>query len=538
MNVRVGLILLAGGCLALLPSRAMAQTCTLGPFTSATAISSINSQVNSAPNGAVVCLQRANTWNTTSGFSLTASHPDSSRVTICASTGSQCTPPGSSANPRLQVSGTGRCFAFNGVTGWNVKNIDCYASSTTFAYDVRKSSAHITVEGGVIDGWWSAFFLDNGSGPFVDDVKLGTCANRTEIRNGPPPPPSTLRFATWGPSTNSKMSLWIHDFVGQHQGGQDHMIDLGQNGGADPYHATNNLTIECSLLQFSGGGEMGTFLKAARGTNLIVRDTTFEVIGSSCSNVKALAFDSHSDPAIEGWDGAEVYRNVFKMGRCAAIVEAVGKNIKIYNNVAIGTADDYQRGLVQFWYNAGNPEDLQVSNVAIFNNTIYRTGNSSAAGNGYALVSDNPPIAAGRLPGTNLSLYNNLFYNTDGVDAKIWSAAHSGCNGWGLLGANIRNNFVYTPNDSSPALWSGCLGAIGNSISFNINPGLVNPSAGDFRLSAGSVLAGKGIVIGAPLIGDFLQNARTNPPSIGAYDMAGSGTTPLQPPVLIQVSTP
>jgi hypothetical protein len=538
MNIRVGLFLLAGG-LAILPSRAMAQTCTIGPFTSSTSLASINSQANAAPNGAVICLQRGNTWSTTAAFTLTGSHPDSSRATICGSTGNQCTPPGASANPRFQVTNNNaNCVVFNAVSGWNLQNVDCYASTPNFAYDIRKSSSHITIDGGVIDGWWTAFFLDNGSGPYVDDVKMGTCANRVEIRNGPPPAAGQLRAATWGPCTNCAMSFWIHNFTGTNAGGQDHMIDLGQNGSADPYHATNNLTIECSLLQYSGGGEMGTMLKAARGTNLIVRDNTFEATGPGCSGLKALAFDSHGDPAVEGWDGAEVYRNQFKMGKCAAIVEAVGKNVKIYNNVAIGAADDYQRGLVQFWYNAGGPEDLQVSNVAIFNNTVYRIGNSGSGG-GYAMISDNPPIGSGRQPGTNLSLYNNLFYNTDAVDAKIWTAQHSGCNGWGTNGANIKNNFVYTPNDSTPQLWSGCSGASGtNAAPYNTNPGLVDPANGNFALATGSILAGKGISAGAPTNGDFTKSARQSPPSIGAYDLGGAGgVIPLEPPVLIQIST-
>jgi len=534
---RVGLLFLVGA-FAAAPLGASAQTCTIGPFSGSTTISSINSQLNSAPNGAVVCMQRGATWSSATGFTLTTSHPDSSRVTLCASTGSQCSPPGSGANPKINITdgGNNRCVSFMGVTGYNLKNIDCFAKSTTFAYDVRKSSAHITIDGGVVDGWWAGAFFDNGTGPYVDDVKLGVCGNRVEIRNGPPPT-GNLRFATWGPTTNSSMSVWIHDFTGTNQGGQDHMIDLGQNGSADPYHATNNLTIECSLFQYSGGGEMGTYLKAARGTNLTVRDSTFEVIGNGCSAVKALAFDSHYDSAVEGWDGAEIYRNVFKMGKCAAIVEAVGKNIKIYNNVAIGQADDYQRGLIQFWYNAGDPTDLQVSNVAIFNNTIYRTGNTSTPGNGYALVSDNAQIASGRQTGTGLSLYNNLFYNLDGVDAKIWTSSHGGCNGWGANGANIRNNYIYTPNDSSPSYWGGCSGATGTNSNFRADPGLVDPANGNFSLSPTSVIAGKGIAAGAPTNGDFTKGPRQSPPSIGAYDMSGGGgVVPLDPPVLLQIS--
>lgn len=536
MTNRVGLVLLLAVA-ALAPLRAFAQTCTVGPFTSSTPIATINSQLNSAPDGAVACLARGQNWSGTSGINITSSHPDGNRVTVCASTNGSCTPANGTANPRITISGTsGRCVSLNGVSGWNFRNVDCYASSTNTAWDVRKSTANVTIEGGVIDGWWGAFFLDNGSGPYVNNVKLGTCANRVEVRNGPPPAAGQLRTATWGPLTNSSMSIWIHDFVGTNAGGQDHMIDLGQNGSADPYHATSNLTVECSLLQYSGTGQMGTMIKAARGTNLTVRDNTFEVIGTGCSSIKALAFDSHYDPAVEGWDGAEVYRNVFKMGKCAAIINAVGKNLKIYNNVAIGEADDYQRGLIQFWYQAGQPEDLQVSNVAIFNNTVYRTGNSSGGG-GYAMVSDNPPISSGRLPGTNLSLYNNLFYNTD-TDAKIWSAVQAGCNGYGTNGANIRNNYVFTPNDPTPALWSGCSGASGtNAAPYNLAPGVVSPTTGNFALASGSVLAGKGISAGAPTNGDFVSSPRPSPPSIGAFDVAGTGgVVPLEPPVLIQIS--
>src|SRR5262245_62034551 len=100
MSIRVGLLLLLAG-IALAPLRASAQTCTIGPLTSSTSMSALNSQINSAPNGAVVCLQRGQTWSSGSGLVLTSSHPDTARVTICGASGTQCTPAGTTPNPRF-----------------------------------------------------------------------------------------------------------------------------------------------------------------------------------------------------------------------------------------------------------------------------------------------------------------------------------------------------------------------------------------------------------------------------------------------------
>ena len=544
MNTRVGILLLAG-VLAMLPSsRAFAQTCTLGPFTSSTALSSINSQVNSAPNGAVICLSRGQTWSAASGLSVTTSHPTASRVTICASTGSTCSGSGS-ANPKINITGGANGVVLNGVTGYNFKNIDVFGNNSQNpdgGWAIRKGTAHLTIEGGVIDGWWAPMFADAGGGAILDDAQIGTCANRIEIRGGEGGLPGTgaLRTAWWGSLTNSSMSVWIHNFSGAGTGSpaQNHMLDIAGNSSSSdtPYSKSHDCTLECSLIQYSGGN-LGSFVKTDRGYNMVYRDNRFESTAAPDGGM-ALAFDDHDGSGSEGVDGAQVYRNYFS-GPYGAIMVGVGANIDIYNNVGNFTMDmQQQRGLVQLWYSVAQAADVQLQHIRIFNNTVYRAGNSTPGAGWPSLVGTNGgPINAGRTLCTTCALYNNLVIDMDSVDAKLFQVKNS-CSEFGPNGANIKNNFIYTPGDSSPQMWSGCSGASGtNAAPYNVNPGLVNISAGDFSLSAGSILAGKGIAAGAPSDGDFAKNARQSPPSIGAFDIAVGGVVPLQPPVLIQVST-
>ncbi|MFI5316433.1 MAG: hypothetical protein ACHQ6T_12090 [Myxococcota bacterium] len=534
MKIRVGLGLLAAAGAALLPSVGFAQTCTVGPFTAATPISSISSAINSAPDGAVICLKRGEVWSGSTGFAISKSHSATSRALICASDSTQCTASGA-ANPRFQLSSADAlCFGWMPASGWNLQNVDCYGPTSTntdaMAFRIDHGSHDITVSGGVSDTFFIGLFTNAGSGAPPTNIQFGTCAAPVEIRGNPSSFPG-LRPAEYGPLVNSTISVNIHDFTGGNGGGQDHLLDLASN--SDYTTGSNNLTIECSTFTYSGGN-LGAFIKANRGQNGVIRDSTFQNVSGGCTTSPAIGFDSHNDPPVEGWIGMQIYRNRFINTH---IQIGIGQNVEIYNNISTTCAADFSRGFVQIWYTA-DPEDLQVQNIHTYNNTIYFKGNSNQ-GNGYGLISENPPQFTGRVTATGLTLYNNLFYDLDGGDAKVWVMPHAGCSNYGANGVNIKNNFVYSPNDSSPQLWSGCSGASGtNAAPYNTNPGLVDPANGNFSLAKGSILAGTGVSAGSPSNGDFLGNARPSPPSIGAYDLVGAGgVVPLQPPTLIQLST-
>lgn len=469
ISVPAGLLACTSG-----PYGAVGSPACLGPACIQSTVSNLTSVINSAVNGAVLCLQRGEVFSATTGLNLAASHPDQNRVTICASTGTTCTDSGA-ANPRITAtSPTGFCVDLNGNDGYTFKNLDCYATGTlgagqvTTAWTFDDGSQNITIEGGVIDSFWKAFHFSGQSNAVpLTGAQIGTCAAPIEIRNGPPGNPNQLRAAiNDGSIRNSSISVYGHDLVGYPgpSGVQNHWIDFSNFGGGD-YNssaASANVTIECSHFLFTGG-LMGELIKAAKGTNLIIRDNLFEVIGTNCPDPQ-IGFGSHNDTPIEGWDGAEIYRNRFITSTCAVINVTNGKNITVYDNVQSGVNADFQRGFVELLYNQGFG-DLEISNVAVFNNTIYMTGNSSAVGFGYSVLFNegNGSIQAGRVPGTGLLLYNNLVVNTDAVDAKVWSAPASGCAGFGTNGVNIHDNYVYTPSDGSPSLWSGCSAAARNS---------------------------------------------------------------------------
>lgn len=539
MKNRIGLFLFAGA-LALMPSRGFAQTCTLGPFTSATPLSTINSQISSAQSGAIVCLQRGQVWSAASGLSISASHPGASRVTICASTGTSCTDSGA-ANPRIAVTGT--CVSLNGGGGgYNISNLDCYnsdANNGVKAWGIDHGTHDVTISGGVIDGFWQAAYLDGGSGADADKIKWGVCGHPVEIRGGPALTDRD-RSVSWGGLTNSSISLWIHDFNGPSSGSHSntsHWIDLAQNGNLSPTTSSHDVTFECGLYQFTNSSAGTSLLKINRGYHIVFRDNTFQVVaGKASTSVISLA--DHAAGGTEGITGsgvncagAEIYRNKFLGG--SAIFNGIGADICVYNNIFDWTnSGDAMTGVMAFHYETAAAGDTPISNVRIYNNTIYK---NSGIESFPSLVRDNPGTPTRTLPSNN-ALFNNLVWDTtpNSLNAAVWG---SNCGTFGANGANIKNNFVYTPNDSTPGIWSGCSAASGtNSAPYNTDPGLVDAKNGNFALATGSVLAGKGIAAGAPSNGDFLQNARQSPPSIGAYEVV-SGVAPLQPPVLIQITT-
>jgi len=550
MNVRAVVWL---GWLALLPSWSAAQTCTMGPFTSSTALSTIGSQINSAPNNSVICLQRGQTWSSASALSLSASRAASAAVTICSSDSSQCTTSGA-ADATISITGNTNCVSFTGsASGYNFKQIDCAigAQNTATALSIPHGVSNISFEGGSVRNYWQWAFFEGGSGPLANNIRLGTCAAPIDIGGTPPNNPNVGdRHLAYGSVTNSGFSVNVHDFTGFQNNATDHMFDFTRGTAAshlNPSDGTSNTVVECSTFTYTNmNGKMGSFIKFALGANNIVRDNVVNVSPGSGSCPSAIYFalgaTHNSTNETEGLSGGAAYRNQFNTGPCkGAFYIAHAQNVDIYNNVLNATAADEQRGFLELDYShkdldAGQ-DDLPISGIRVFNNTMYRTGNSSAVGNGWPMFHDNTNPPPNWPAATGSQIFNNLVYDTDAVDAKVWNMRFTGCGGFGSNGASIQNNFVYTPNDSTPADWNTCSGAKGNSTSYNVNPGLPSLTSGSMAIGASSAVVGKGMSSGAPS-DDFMKNPRPSPPAIGAFDVGSvGGVTPLSPPTLVQIST-
>ena len=536
-----GFLLAAGG---ILPVHAFAQTCTVGPFTSSTALSDVSTKASAAANGAVVCLTRGNTWTAGSGLLLTSSHPDSSRVTICASTGSACSDSGA-ANPKIVESSNasnldspnGRCVRVGaGGGGFNFKNLDCDSSvGSEQAWDIDETASNITVEGGKTKNYKRLLAnFTSGGGNRPTNIHFGTCANRHEYSNNPPITGSNSGFI-YGGFINSTFSVWFHDLSGRTDGSaaQSHMIDFDVSGGT-PANGTLNQVIECSLIEFNGT-RMGNLIKPSRGTTMTIQDSTFRVTSPTDGDV--IGVGTHNGAGTEGQVGLVIRRNRFELPGTSwsPVGLSNAQQVEISNNVAIlpgNLGGDTQRGFVTFSGDStGN--GIPLSDITIRNNTVYRTAAGGTSDRG--IIRENPPAKS---TFSNVSVYNNLFMDIGTGNVTMLSTGPSGCGGFGSNGANIKNNWVYTPNDSTPSLWGSCGSATtANGSPYNQDPGLVDAANGNFALSISSTLKGKGIAASG-LTTDFMQNARPSPPSIGAYDVSSDGGTPaLQPPVLIQISS-
>src|SRR5262245_29797724 len=116
-----GTLLLCIVTLALaLESRA--QTCTR-TYTSSTSIATITSELNDSNithDGSLVCFQRRDTWTSATCLTLSASHADGARVTLCASSGGTCSDTGG-AQPALTITASVPCVQFaSGASGYSI----------------------------------------------------------------------------------------------------------------------------------------------------------------------------------------------------------------------------------------------------------------------------------------------------------------------------------------------------------------------------------------------------------------------------------
>jgi hypothetical protein len=187
-----------------------------------------------------------------------------------------------------------------------------------------------------------------------------------------------------------------------------------------------------------------------------------------------------------------------------ASVDPSRGTVEAYNNVIYnaGTGPDPRDGASNYTciYSPGGGDAKGPGGhgtIQIYNNTLFNCGNHPApkyAGDCGAIIA-----ARGWSPNLQLELTNNIIEQPPRVP---------------YLGLSSSGNISGSHND--------CYGAKGGcpkqfSESLNVDPGFVNLSGGDFRLSAGSPLRGKGKSAPVPASGHD-ENGRGAAPSIGAYE--------------------
>jgi len=535
----------------LTPLLARSQSCTLGPYSSATPLATISSAINSAPDGSVVCLQRGSNWSSSAtALTINNGHPDANRVLVCASTGSACSDTGG-ANPKFLAKS---CYSLSSTSdGYTFRNLDCECTMpntdlTSVAGPLSAGLRDVTWEGGVYRNF-SLFANLGGSdasptNPNPTNIKLGTCGHVLEFTGSHPPSRSHVAY---GVCINCGFSLYVHDFnSAQPSAGMGHHLDFAaweQGSPTDGWSRSKNIVVECGHYTSSSktSASVGAMLKFSQGTGAIIRDNVFEKENDgdksgNCS--QGITFGPHVEAdANEMWLGAEVYRNVFSMKYCDSMSTSRGSDLRIYNNVFnLDFAPGDGEAPEAIAIGADNASSTAYGNnppnrAYIYNNTFYSNLDTQYA--------EHQMIQQGS-GSSGHKLYNNVFIATAGPTNRS-QIFRGHCSDWGTNGADIANNVVYTPNDPTPLLWSGCTAASNNSAApYNRNPGLANPQSTTlpivdrFKIGSGaSILLGTGRSSGAPAT-DFLSIARPTPPSIGAFDAGSSGSSAqLEPPVLL-----
>lgn len=493
----VGICSTGGNCTG--EAASCAGTCS--GFTSATGISTINSLINGAGDGDVVCLARGNTWTGATGINLTASHPDAGRVTICASAGTQCSTSGA-ADPRLSITGTATACVFVNADGYNFTDIDCTSANTSNdarGYDLRKGSRDLTFEGGRIANFKTpAYFDDSGtSSTPITNLKWGTCTRdevtgapvstrRVEITGGPVPVPPSSRAVNWGCLRDSNISLYVHHFDcnTQSTGGSStnctfsHWLDIACNNsaGAGTANQTANVTVECGLYDSNGSIAPSSFHKVNKGVGVHFLDN--QMLGTA--GAPWVAFGGHGAPneGITGLGvdcaGSLIARNYAEGG--GLLSNEFARDVCVDSNVFKFTTTGGQ-GFYRAFYGASQELDrIPIANVKLRNNTVYDPRTSSS---GFETFwRDNPGAEVLPLPTDNVVL-NNVIVATR-TNPLVFTANETGCNGFGTNGVNIKNNFLQAPG-SPNVLWTSCSADSGNSATFATAPDLVSVATGNFR---------------------------------------------------------
>jgi len=530
---------------------AAAQTCTVGPFTSSTPLSSVISAINGAKAGAVVCLQRGQTWTGSTGLNLTASFPATSRVTICSSDTSQCQDSGA-ANAKVSVTnGGGFGVRFrNGAGGYELRNIDFAGpadagGSDTIGLQPDRGSHDVRFVGGKVSSWWHMMWSDSGSGSPATNIEFGTCAAPLEMTTAASGGSEPFQQGTYGSYKSTAWRLNLHDY--SPHGLLSHFLDIAYTGSINFNDDNNNstdLVIECSKFGPNAleGGE--DFMKFSAGKRLTVRNNNF----TGCNRL--LGFTGHGpDGNTYGWDQVDIYQNTFDGRSCSSQTPVVlldASNVRIYNNVVSVAKGNSQGGLVSMNCQEGsiNAQDNDVAHVSVYNNTVYRNGSASDPTSGYGTFgsSDAGCVNGGTQP-SDITVVNNLDMENDTQNPYPWQVGAAGCNAWGTNGAQVHNNFVYSPNKAPrlPSCSASDMFAKSGSTTtatgdgWNTPPGVTDLANFNFTITNASKVFGQGDPKYCPAT-DFAGNARPSTCSIGAYDVGSGSPAALQPPTLIQAS--
>jgi hypothetical protein len=447
-------------------------------FDASASLDSIESAINSAAAGSVICLERGASWD--GSLSIDNGQATASeRVIVCASDADdECSAGGGAPNPRIGGSGGG--ITFDAASqGFVIANIDivCEGNCGNGTGINFADASHIRIEGGRVAGW-SQGFACNSFTPQptpCDDIEVGLPGNLTELTG------CTNGFFGW--LSNSFIRLNAHDngdgTVYTHQW---YLSSGPQNTPSSNVVFENGIYTRSSV---ENGRSYGTFLNlSGQNRDLVIRNNVFDE--PACGTYFVDCSSGGEDPE-EFCDGIEIYGNTFK-GDCPVVLNLQStQRARIFNNLFLASGqllvlNDQERAASDGWF---------------FNNTIYCTGNCETA-----MV----------LEGNTHRAFNNLFHYQSG-GGEIVEGGNGACARFGASGVNFNNNFLYAPGGSPRLPTCGS----GNSTTFATEPGFADEAGEDFHITSSSAVAGFGTAENAPET-DFDGATRPSPPSAGAFD--------------------
>ncbi len=449
-------------------------------FDGSASIDAVQSAINGAAAGEVICLERGASWDGRLQINNTAPEPDD-RVVLCASSGGENCSSGGESNPRVTGPGGGAIFNEDS-DGFIIRNIDFVCESNCGDSGIVgvdfAGASHIRIEGGVISGWEQGLVCNSWttSAP-CDDIEIGVPDNVTELAN------NANGFYGW--LSNSSVRINAHD---NGVSALEHHFYLSSGNHETP---STNVVFEHGTYTRSAvsadGVSLGTFLNiSGQNKNLVVRNNVFRE--PSCLTYLVDIATAGEDPE-EYCDGIEIYGNVFESNCPLNLSLLATQHARVYNNVFIASgqimvARDEERPAADNWF---------------YNNTVYWPG---AVETGFAFDGDDNRF------------FNNVIHYAS-AQASLFAGGGGDCSRFGGASAPYyHNNFLYSSN-SNPGFPS--CGAK-NSTKYDVLPGFADAEGGDFHISGASPIAGFGDGADAPSV-DFDGNSRPSPPSAGAFDV-------------------
>lgn len=247
-----------------------------------------------------------------------------------------------------------------------------------------------------------------------------------------------------------------------------------------------------------GGHDAAIFSNSGGGKNVLIQDNEIHHIGNRSNSTPYGEMGIYTDASAI----FTIDRNVFHdIGRTDHITGNHDHGIYTHGTMTITN---------NVFYTMTNGWHIQTAagfGGTIANNTFY--GPATGGKPGQVKL-----WGAGR----GMIIRNNVFYNTRSVGISVLSVSASGT-------CSIDHNIVYTPGASVAMIESLPSGCSQSSNKLNVNPSLVNPTAGgDFHLKAGS----PAIDAGASVSGVTADLAGAKRPAgaavdIGAYEYGSSG---------------